>query len=198
MSLEIRIPVPSVPGAALLRRSADSVWRTTRDTTVVLFDFARAVPTIAISLERLAELQDELAALGKLDLQLSRLADLQDELATLGRLEGALEQISRFGTPLDKLTGPVEDLAKAARTLPELSVAAQSLPELVDQVRQVELIVAHMDERLDNLMPTLDRIAKFGEAVEDDIDELGEALEPIGRLASKLPGGRRRKREDQA
>lgn len=197
MSRELRIPLPPVPGADLARRSAGAVWRTTRDTTVTLLDFARAIPTIAISLERLAELQDELAALGKLDLQLERLADLQDELATLGRLEGALAQIALFGTPLDKLTGPVEDLAKAARTLPELSVAAQSLPELVDQVRQVELIVAHMDERLDNLMPTLERIATFGESVEGDIDELGEALEPIGRLASRLPGGRRRKREDQ-
>lgn len=193
MNIELRLP--ALPGSGLLRRGLGDAWHSARDTSSTLLAFAKAVPTIAVSLQRLADLQDELAALGKMDLQLERLADLQDELATLGRLEGALAQIALFGTPLDQLTGPVEDLAKAARTLPELSVAAQSLPELVDQVRQVEMIVAHMDERLDNLMPTLERIAAFGESVEDDIDELSEALEPVGRLASRLPGGRRRKKD---
>jgi hypothetical protein len=195
VKLELRIPLPTPPGIGLLTRTAQAGWREGRETAGMLLEFARAIPSIAVSLQRLADLQDELAALGTLDIQLERLADLQDELATLGRLEGALTQIALFGTPLDKLTGPVENLAVAARTLPELSVAAQSLPELVTKVDGVEAIVAHMDARLDNLMPILERIAAFGESVEGDIDELGQALDPIGRLASRLPGARRRKNE---
>lgn len=162
----------------------------------MLLGFARAVPRMATSLERLADLQDELQALGEFDLHLERLADLQDELATLGRLEHALERIAEFGTPLDNLTEPVADLAVAARSLPELAVAAQSLPELVTQVKLVEAIVERMDHRLDELTPKLDQIAAFGTDLGDDIDDLGEALAPISRIASRLPGSRRRRSDD--
>lgn len=189
----IRIPRP--PGASLglhvLRRTVEDAL----ELAGVIVGFARAVPRLANSLERLADLQDELAALGEFDLHLERLADLQDELATLGRLEGALDRIAEFGTPLDNLTQPVADLAVAARSLPELAVAAQSLPELVTQVKLVEQIVERMDHRLDELTPKLDQIAAFGTDLGDDIDDLGDALAPISRLASRLPGSRRRRDE---
>jgi len=192
------LPGPSLgmlPGVSRLRGAATAVWTESTAAAEVLVGFLRSVPTIAVSLERLADLQDELEALSKLDFQLERLADLQDELATLGRLEDALQQIALFGTPLDNLTEPVADLAVAARSLPELAVAAQSLPELVTQVRLVEAIVERMDARLGDLTPKLDQIADFGVGLGSEIDDLGDALAPISRIASRLPGNRRRQKE---
>lgn len=195
MTLIAGVRIPRPPGASLglhvLRRTVEDAVGFAR----VVLGFAQAVPRLATSLERLADLQDELQALGEFDLHLERLADLQDELATLGRLEGALDRIAEFGTPLDNLTEPVADLAVAARSLPELAVAAQSLPELVTQVKLVEQIVERMDHRLDELTPKLDQIAAFGTELGDDIDDLGDALAPISRIASRLPGGRRRRDE---
>lgn len=192
--ISVRIPLP--PGAGVAADLIRRTWRDASELVRVLLGFARAVPRMANSLERLADLQDELQALGQFDLHLERLADLQDELATLGRLEGALERIAEFGTPLDNLTQPVADLAVAARSLPELAVAAQSLPELVTQVKMVEAIVERMDHRLDELTPKLDQIAAFGTELGDDIDDLGDALAPISRIASRLPGGRRRRADE--
>jgi methyl-accepting chemotaxis protein len=198
MTPPLGLPLPSLPTPPLvgrLRRTAGAVWTEGTDIAQVLVGFLRTIPTIAVSLERLADLQDELEALSKLDFQLERLADLQDELSTLGRLEHALERIAEFGTPLDNLTEPVADLAVAARSLPELSVAAQSLPELVTQVRLVESIVERMDARLGELTPKLDQIADFGMGLGSEIDDLGDALAPISRIASRLPGGRRRQKD---
>jgi hypothetical protein len=53
-----------------------------------------------------------------------------------------------------------------------------------------------MDHRLDELTPKLDQIAAFGTDLGDDIDDLGEALAPISRIASRLPGSRRRRSDD--
>ncbi len=173
------LPLP--PGARTVGRAARRSVQVGVDLTTGLAALAAALPSIATSLERLANLEEELAAL----------ASLQDELRTLGRLEDELETIAKFGTPLDRLTEPVMALAHAARTLPELTAAAQSLPALVEMVGDVEGIVLRMDARLEHLTPVLDQLAEFG----DELEDLSDAMTPIGRLAGILPGSRRKRRE---
>lgn len=180
--LPLGLPMP--PGPRTLGRAAGRAVRVGVDLTTGLTALAAALPSIAVSLERLADLEEELAAL----------ASLQDELRTLGRLEDELGIIAQFGTPLDRLTEPVTALAQAARTLPELTVAAQSLPALVEMVGDVEGIVLRMDARLEHLTPVLDQLAEFG----DELEDLSDAMTPIGRLAGILPGGRRKRRESDA
>ena len=146
----------------------------------------------------LAELQRVVLALDKIVLlstALEKLSELEDELRTLGTLEASLEQIAGFSTVLEAIAGPIQALAESTTSLPELAVAAESLPELVVQVRAVEGIVTHMDASLDGLTPTLNRIVAFGDNLEAEIDDLGDSLAPISRIASRLPGSKKRARE---
>lgn len=146
----------------------------------------------------LAELQRVVTALDKIVLlstALEKLSELEDELHTLGQLEESLEKIAGFSTVLEEIAGPIKALAQSTASLPELAAATESLPELVVQVRAVEAIVAHMDTSLDGLTPTLNRIVAFGDNLGAEIDDLGDSLAPISRIASRLPGSKKRARE---
>ena len=53
-------------------------------------------------------------------------------------------------------------------------------------------VVTHIDSRFDELTPILKEISDFGSTLEGEIDELGDSLAPISRLAGRLPGNRKR------
>ncbi len=114
---------------------------------------------LRVSLERLADLQDELAALGKMDLQSSGSPTCRTSShhSAGSRVRSRRSRCSARRSTSSPGRSRISRRRRARCR--SSSVAAQSLPELVDQVRQVERIVAHMDERLDELMPTLERIA---------------------------------------
>ncbi len=186
MSITISLPTPGVPGFAgsLVGRVADGVRR-----TLVL------PVTVFQAIEGVAQLPQVVVALDKivlLEAALDKLANLQDELENLGNLQDELAAIAGFRTILEDLVDPVQQLAASTGSMPELAVSARSLPKLTEQVSGVQEVVERIDARIDEVAPSLVQIAAFGSSLNSEIEELGDALGPLSRIAAHMPGSKKK------
>jgi methyl-accepting chemotaxis protein len=181
MSLTIRLPTPAF--------GLPRIGRVVRG--------AIAFPlTLMQAVEGVAQLPDVVRALDKivlLESALDKLANLQDELENLGNLQDELAAIAGFRTILEELVDPVHQLAASTGSMPELAVSARSLPQLTEQVRGVQGIVERIDARIDEVAPSLVQIAAFGSTLNSEIEELGDALGPLSRIAARMPGSGKKK-----
>ena len=118
-------------------------------------------------------------------------------LEALQSIKGSLDRLSQPGGALDRLADISETLDRLAaldESLPRLVDATSALPELPERVRSVEGLVGDAVGNLDRLQPSLDQLGAQIAELQEVIGGLGGALEPIGRLAGRMPGGTRRAR----
>jgi ABC-type transporter Mla subunit MlaD len=146
-----------------------------------------ALQGIRQSLDRLSQPGGALDRLADISQTLDRLAELDTSLKQLGALEESLNAIAAVAEA-------VAQLATVTDHLPQLVDATSALPELPDRVRSVEGLVADAVGNLDRLQPSLDRLGEQITELQGVIGGLGGALEPIGRLAGRVPGGTPRSR----
>jgi hypothetical protein len=146
-----------------------------------------ALQGIRRSLDRLSQPGGALDRLADISETLDRLAELDQSLRQLGMLEQSLNEIA-------EVAQAVAQLANVTDHLPQLVEATAALPELPDRVRSVEGLVGDAVGNLDRLQPSLDQLGTQISELQGVIDGLGGALEPIGRLAGRVPGGNRRSR----
>jgi hypothetical protein len=118
-------------------------------------------------------------------------------LEALQSIKTSLDRLSQPGGALDRLADiseTLERLAELDASLPLLVEATSALPELPERVQSVEGLVGEAVGNLDRLQPSLDRLGQQIAELQETIGGLGGALEPIGRLAGRVPGSNRRPR----
>ena len=140
---------------------------------------------ISETLDRLAKLDESLRQLGALDEALTEIAQVAEAVARLAQITEHLPQLVQATEALPQLT-------ESASSLPELVKAASALPDLPERVRAVEGLVESAVGNLDRLEPSLDQLGTQIAELQRVVAGLGEALEPIGRLAGRMPGVRSR------
>jgi hypothetical protein len=152
---------------------------------------AGAVLAVPRRLDRVLRGVESLAALPDLVERVEALGDLTEhasQLAELTRHAAALEELTHHASALHDLTrhaASLEELNRHASALPALTEHAAVLPDLVTRVERVETMVLDVLRDLADLRPTVDALTLAA-------GDLGRAVDPLGRIAGRLPGGRAR------
>jgi predicted nucleic acid-binding Zn-ribbon protein len=102
------------------------------------------------------------------------IAQLRGEMVAMhGTLEGVQHQLRDLGEEM----APIQHLAPIRRGIEPLEHSMVSVRESVD--------------RLEPVIEDLDRKMR---GIEPQLDEMKDSIEPVGDLAEKIPGNRRRRR----
>ena len=122
-------------------------------------------------------------------------------VVVLGELAASLRVLPEL---LDELRDVRSDTRRMANNTDSLPEVREALAEVANATR----VLPHMDERMAHIeeaMPVLvevqQHLARLPETIEglnagiaglvELMDRLGESLEPLGRLAERVPGARR-------
>ena len=150
----------------------------------------RTVPLIA---ERLREVASHTSVLAALNQQVRGIGDAVEPLErideTVGRIArdtGALPQvcdgIGELGegmTAMDRRMATIED------AMPVLVEVQQHLAKLPETMQSLDSGIGGLTELLTRLVASI-------ETLDANVAALQESIEPVGRLADKLPGSSRR------
>jgi predicted nuclease with TOPRIM domain len=104
-------------------------------------------------------------------------------LATVARLEGELDRVV---TAVEAMRAHLVHLEAMRADLVHLEPMRRSLEPL-------ERSMVSVRESVDDLEPMLADLDAKVRSIEPKLDELAESVEPIGELAEKFPGNRRRR-----
>lgn len=124
------------------------------------------------------------------------LNDLGRRVDNLNAEDGYLAHMRHFevmGPSLQRLAdpdGPLSQLEELAASLAQL----HSLAELGERLGTVEGHIASLDTNIARLQPSLDALALSLAELQGTITTLAISLEPVGRLAQRVPGGAKRRR----
>ena len=124
---------------------------------------------------------DIASALGMLPAIAENTKTMSEHTTQLAGITEILQRITDDTGPMEKR---IETIAAAMPTLVEVQNNLADLPDTM----------ARLDERLDYMTALLDRMVVAVESLAVSVDELQESLGPVGRLARRVPGGRRRER----
>ena len=103
------------------------------------------------------------------------IAQLRGEIIAMhGTLEGVQHQLRDLAEEL----APIENLEPIRRGIDPLE---QSMVAVRESVDQLEPMIADLDRKVRKIEPQL--------------DEMQDSIEPVGDLAEKIPGNRRRRRD---
>jgi chromosome segregation ATPase len=107
-------------------------------------------------------------------------AGLQTELravrAAVEPLEGQLERMQEQLAELAEEVAPIQEISAIRRGIEPLEHSLVAVRESVDEL---EPMVANLDRRL--------------HAIDPKLDEMQESIEPVGDLAERVPGARKRR-----
>lgn len=145
-------------------------------------------------LERLVDVSETLERLAGLDESLRQLGRLDETLERIAAVGSSLEEIAKVGESLEAIAGAAENLreiAGAAGSLQTLADAAGNLPELTRAAKSLETVeglVHRAVGNLESLQPSLDGLSKQVAELQEAVGVLGGALDPLSRLAGRVPG----------
>lgn len=136
--------------------------------------------------------------MARLPFPLDRLPGLPaDVLGALRVLPGMARDTER----MSRHTAVLEDVAAATRTLPELREDMARVAEATECINQIDTrmatieaampVLVEVQQHLANLPETMDRLEVRLEQLGHQLEALQGSLEPIGRVARRVPGQRR-------
>jgi septal ring factor EnvC (AmiA/AmiB activator) len=133
---------------------------------------------IAQVVRRLAPLEDEVMA--RLDALDFRLAGLNEQLAgTRKAVEPLAAQISHMERQLDELQDEMRPIQHLDAIRQGIEPLERSMVAVRDSVDELEPMIADLDTKIRTIEPRL--------------AEMQDSVEPIGDLAERIPGSRRRR-----
>ena len=120
-----------------------------------------------------------------------------DVIGSLRALPRLLAQIEEHTARVAEATGPLPQVADATQVLPpmyeRMSEIESAMPTLVEVQQQLADLPSTMDElqaRLGGLSETLERLLASLDTLDANVAALREVVQPIGRIADRLPGRR--------
>lgn len=112
-----------------------------------------------------------------------------------------LPDMARDTAAMAKHTAVLEEVAEATRALPVLhndmarvAEATESISRIDERLATIEAampVLVEVQQHLAQLPETMDRLELRLAELSATLDTLQESLGPIGRLALRMPGGRR-------
>jgi predicted nucleic acid-binding Zn-ribbon protein len=147
-------------------------------------------------LDRILGLPADLAQLlGHLPAITRNTAAIEDHTARLDAVATSLERVANDTTALpavrDALLVVVESTAALKPMSERLASIEAAMPALVDvqkQLGELPAVMQRLDEGIERLSDLMERMLVSMDALGGNIETLQESLEPVGRLASRLPG----------
>lgn len=159
---------------------------------------------------RLPGVGDLAAVAGALPAVFAQLRQITDATASLPRIQAGIDEL---GARLDGLADGIAAVASATEPLPSVEVVLgrldgrmaeiqAAMPHLVTiqgQLEALPVLVSRMTDVLETLPAALERMTEVLERFETSIGHLDEqvtglhgAVEPLGRIAERVPGRRPR------
>jgi len=149
----------------------------------------RALPLVADRLDAIGTSTDELpkmrAGIDALGEDTQRIAGLQDAMERLATEMGGLKaELGRVVGATDVLPTMDGRMARIEESMPVLVEVQQHLSRLPETIETLGV-------GIDRLVGLMDRLLASIETLDGNVGSLRSSLEPIGRIADRLPGNRR-------
>jgi len=123
--------------------------------------------------------------------------DLLGALRVVPRLLAQIESIAESTRSLKRIEAAIDRVAEDASVLPTLdermAQIEAAMPTLVDVQQQLADLPRTMDElqeRLGGVSDILERLLALLDTLDANVGSLRGSIEPIGRIADRLPGRR--------
>lgn len=117
--------------------------------------------------------------------------DVVRALRMLPQIVETTREIAAHTSRLADVSDALERVSADTETLPsmreDMKTIARAMPDLVEVQRHV----AQLPETIDRLSDLMERILVAIEGLDTTIETLQEAVEPVGRLARRVPGQRK-------
>lgn len=136
--------------------------------------------------------------MARLPFPLNRLPGLPTDL--LGAL-GVLPGMARDTASMAESTAVLGDVAEATRALPQLHADMARVAEATECITQIDArmatiesampVLVEVQQHLSTLPETMDRLDRRLAELAGQLEALQRGLEPIGRVAQRVPGQRR-------
>ena len=154
---------------------------------------------IAVLARRYTELEEDI---------LARVEDLEQELvltrtgvqATSGEIAAVRAgvdslngEISAVRGGIETLNGEITAVREGVEALREEMAPLQHLEPIRRGIEPLEKSMAAVRESVNELEPMVAGLDREMRALDPKLDEMQESIEPIGDLAEKIPGNRRRR-----
>jgi len=154
-----------------------------------LLKVVRALPLVADRLDAIGASTDELprmrAGIDALGEDTQRIAGLQGAMERLAiEMGGLKDELGRVVGATDVLPTMDGRMAKIEGSMPVLVEVQQHLSRLPETIET-------LDAGIDRLVGLMDRLLASIETLDGNVGSLRSALEPIGRIADRMPGNRR-------
>ena len=124
-------------------------------------------------------------------------SDVVGSLRALPRLFAQIEAIATHTAQVAEATRPLPSVADDTTVLPpmyeRMTGIESAMPTLVEVQQQLADLPATMDElqaRIGGLSEMLERLLASLDTLDTNVAALSEAVQPIGRIADRLPGRR--------
>ncbi len=174
--------IPVVPCAAVTLFGIDSLPSD-------LIRLLRSLPLVADRLDAIAASTSEVprmrAGIDALGGDTRRIAGVQEALERLAREMGGLkEELGRVVEATDVLPTMDGRMAAIEASMPVLVEVQQHLSKLPETIET-------LGEGIDRLAGLMDRLLASIETLDGNVGSLRSSLEPIGRIADRVPGNRR-------
>jgi polyhydroxyalkanoate synthesis regulator phasin len=115
------------------------------------------------------------------------------ERATLARIELVEEELVRTRTGVESLNGEIGAVRKGVEALRREMQPIGHLEPIRRGIEPLERSMVSVRESVDELEPMIADLDRKMRAIDPKLDEMQDSIEPIGDLAEKIPGNRRRR-----
>jgi archaellum component FlaC len=146
------------------------------------------VHDIARVARRYADMEDDIRA---------RVALVEDDIRAMrSGLAGLNTAVAGTRSAVEPLAGQIGHMEAQLDGLAEEMAPIQNLAPIRRGIEPLEKSMVAVRESVDHLEPMVADLDRKMRVIDPKLDEMQESIEPVGDLAEKIPGNRRRRRAD--
>jgi ABC-type transporter Mla subunit MlaD len=120
------------------------------------------------------------------------LRTLPEVLDTLRRVGDDTRRMADNTAELPDVRAQLEQVAEMASVLPRMDERMATIEGAMPVLVEVQQHLARLPETLEGLSAGIAELVGLMEGLQTSLGHLHESLEPLGRLADRIPGGNRR------
>jgi methyl-accepting chemotaxis protein len=118
-------------------------------------------------------------------------ATMREIAAHTARLTDVANALDRVSADTRQLPAMREDIASIAAAMPVLIEVQRHLEQLPETIGRLDEHIDRLDEGIDRLSALMEKILVAVDGLDSTVETLRAAVEPMGRLAGRIPGQRK-------